>query len=178
MSEKNQPSPENQARRKLPISFMTQKGSVYTYQEDGRVTRFKAVEAKHYPEQDVTIFVTLSDEDFSQYSDTAYKHLPGNNGLAREYLEYIKNRSIYIFQRLPDGGGEIVDSLDDIHDPAALNIGIIDGDPADGGELVLLHEASLYPTLGARVIELSHHDVGNGLERFYHLGHEVASVQE
>lgn len=178
MSEKHQPSPEKQSQQKLPVSFMTERGSVYTYQEDGRATRFKAAVGEHYPAQDVTLFATLSKMDVAHYSDTAYKHIPGNNRLTREYLEHIKNRNIYIFQRTPDGGGEIVDTLADIKDPSLLNIGIVDGDPANGGKMVLLHEASLYPSVGARVIELEHFDTGNGPERFYHLGHEVVSIQE
>lgn len=49
-----------------PVTFKTGKGSVYTYLPDGRVERFKTVEGKKYPAQDLIVFVKFKDSEQEQ----------------------------------------------------------------------------------------------------------------
>ncbi len=53
----NQEPKENSIEQNKPTSFETEKGSEYRYLPDGKTQRFKKVEDKEYPPQDVIVFI-------------------------------------------------------------------------------------------------------------------------
>lgn len=68
-------------------SFETEKGSVYTYNQEGQTTRHKTATGEKLESQDITVFVDLNDAENQAFLDVIHSENPD------------KKKKIYIVER-------------------------------------------------------------------------------
>ncbi len=141
-------------------SFITSKGSIYTYDEDGHTTRFKAKTGVEQPKQDITVFVDVGLRDARTIA-AAY--------LLRSSTE--KTR-VAVVERQSDGSLLIVNDIQDVSDPTALQVVTFRGD-----RVVKSKPASILPQVGLRVFDSRRYLENGATKTERHLGHRVVSVQ-
>jgi hypothetical protein len=153
---------EHEVARKV-ASFETAKGSIYTYDEDGKTTRFKpaAIARGETPDQnrqDVTVFVHLSPDAQQKYLDAIHAHTD----------DPTRKRKVYVVERQTDGTPRIIRDIAQITDPenvylAALRNGLVIGST----------KASIQPELGANVFDTRHYLEQDKWLTERHLGNKV-----
>lgn len=143
-------------------SFETAKGSVYTYGEDGRVSRFKTATGEQDPPSDICVFLELDECQRQRVSDVAYEKVLG--------------QELVILEDIGDNRGEMRLNLEEVEDPTKLSIGIWE----DRKKMIAKLPATLIPTQGTVPLELSHRmNPDRGVVRAYrHLGNEVVKIVE
>lgn len=153
-------SPEADPRVK---SFKTEKGSVYTYDADGKTTRFKTATGEQNERQDLTIFANLTPEEEQQVRNVI--HLEGDHG-----------QKVYIVERLADDNAppRVLRDLSEVTNPNALYLGVF-----RDGKTLMIKKASLKPTVGADVFDNRSVTDENGVQvaREIHLGNKVTEIE-
>jgi hypothetical protein len=143
-------------------SFRTAKGSVYTYDEDGKTTRFKTATGEQNTKQDITVFADLTPEEEQEFLH-AYRHVNPED----------RDSKVYVLERQPDNTPKILRDISEVKDPDRIYLGII-----KNGVITTAKEASLQPFLGANVFDTRQYKDARGqtmTER--HLGNKVVDIQ-
>ena len=149
----------NKEMLEVPVkSFVTEKGSTYSYNSDGMVSGFKTVEQKKYPDS-MAVFA-----DFNE--DEAKKVLA-----AIDHNRIDHNQKVYIVERQKDGTGNVVEGMEEIKDSDNLNLTIFN---VVTRESSFVKPVSLRPEIGKYVFEYNHDKNGNRSMR--HLGHKVVAI--
>jgi hypothetical protein len=141
-------------------SFTTEKGSVYTYDDQGRTSRYKTEENKQYEKQDVTVFLNLNDEESRLILDAIHAENPD------------LKRKAYVLEKLEGGKPKIIRKFSDVSDPRNLYLAIYDKQ----GKNEWIKKASLRPALGYTVFDTRHSESGDEGKTERHLGHKVIEI--
>jgi hypothetical protein len=140
-------------------SFETAHGSVYSYGEDGRTSRFKTETGEQMETQDITVFAHLT---LDQQQDVleAYR--------AKNPLEKTK---VYVVERQEDGLPKIVRATGDISHPTELFLAIY-----RNRQMAENVPVSLIPKVGANVFDTRHYLKDGVWMTERHLGNKVTKV--
>lgn len=139
-------------------SFTTAMGSKYTYDTEGRTTRFKTATGEQYPAQDLSVFVDLSQE-------AVMRILEAIHGLGF-------GEKVYVLERQKDDTAKIVRNRTSITDPEELYLGIV-----DDGKIKAKRKATLNPTVGYSVFDTRHYEEDGQWFTERHLGNKVAQIE-
>ncbi|MEX2013828.1 MAG: hypothetical protein WD896_00545 [Parcubacteria group bacterium] len=144
-------------------SFITAKGSVYQYDEEGRTTRYKTATQEQHRPQDLAVFLDLSLEHEQEILESLHSKDPNVKG------------KVYVIERQPDNSPKIIRKREDISNPAALYLGIFD----EKMGMRWAHSASLEPAVGSNVFDTARHydEDGNYIETERHLGNKVVDIR-
>jgi len=149
-----------EAKENLPSikSFTTDKGSVYTYDDEGKTARFKTVENKKYERQDITVFVDLTPEE------------------EKEFLKDmdIENVKVYIVEELPNGTPNIIRDISEIHNPEKIYIASLDYNQK---RWVRQKKALLRPALGYAPFDTRTFEKDGGFYTERHLGNKIVEIE-
>jgi hypothetical protein len=143
---------------KRATSFKTSKGSVYTYDEDGKTTRYKTATGEQNVRQDLTIFADLSPEENEDYL-LAF-HSPDRNYkvAAVEVQDDMRPR------RLTD--------VAQVKNPDRVYLSVL-----YGPKTLQAKKAELQPFPGANVFDTRQFTDENGqLMTESHIGHKVTDI--
>ncbi len=156
-------APESPEVPQRPVrSFKTSKGSIYTYDEDRKTTRFKTATGEQHMKQDITVFVDLTPEE-DQEVNNAYHHI---------YKEY-EGSKVYVLERQQDNTPRIIRDITDVKDPERLYLAVF----RNGERCSLLKKASLSPIVGYHVFDSRHFEKDGQWYTERHLGHKVAEIE-
>lgn len=156
MSEQLKTKPET---GKPITGFKTAKGSVYTYDDEGKTTRFKTVTGEQLERQDITVFSELNPDFERQFMDAIHTESPDSS-------------RAYVLERQPDDTGVIIRNRNQITDPDQLFLGIV-----KNGEIIGTSQATLEPKIGSNVFDYRHFTDESGIERGErHLGNKVVEI--
>jgi hypothetical protein len=88
---------KNETKEGEPVSFTTEKGSIYTYTPDGKILRYKKVENKFEEPQDAIVFIP----DLGWVSENApenfSKKFKDEDDYLDQLLRYVHEKDKYIF---------------------------------------------------------------------------------
>ncbi len=150
------PRAENGSRIK---SFTTDHGSVYTYDSDGKTTRFKTETGEQHEKQGITVFMDLNAEE------------------AQRVLEAVQIEGSplqsYIVERQADDSAVSIANLESVTNPNNLYLVVY-----ENGKPIVVKKASLTPRIGMSVYDTRKYQGENGetlSER--HLGNNVSSIE-
>ena len=143
-------------------SFKTAQGSVYTYDQDGKTTRFKTATGEQEEKQDLTVFVDLTPDEEQEF-DRAYLHV----------REEDKDSKVYVIERQKDSNvPRLVRDIKDIQDPEMIYLAIKKGDTYP-----LVKKATTTPTIGHNVFDTKHWEENGKALTGRHLGNKVTNIE-
>lgn len=151
-------NPEQESKK--PRSFMTERGSVYSYDETGRTSRFKKATNEQYEPQDLTVFLDLDDEDYKFFRAA----LEGQNPDLK--------KKIYIVERKKDDKPEVRESLNEVQDSQRLYLAVVD----KNGSIIKLVKASLKSEIGKTVFDTRSYEKDGKNFRERHFGHKITKI--
>lgn len=151
-------------------AFMTEKGSIYAYDNFGRTTRHKAKTGEQYPAQDLTVFAELSDVDKQYFLEAIHNSMDANSG-------------VYIVERQDNDGAKKVRRPDQITNPDNVYLAVCLVDRSlktdqNVTQILKARKASLAPQVGSYVYDMRTFTGDDGkpmVER--HLGHRVTEIR-
>ena len=141
-------------------SFMTSKGSIYTYDDVGHTTRFKAATGEVQPEQGITVFVEAGVKDAPRVA-AAYLLRSSTN----------KTR-IEVVEAQEDGAIKIIKDATEVVSPDRLLVATFRDD-----RVVKSRSASLLPIIGRYPFDSRTFEEGGEVRTERHIGHRVTSIQ-
>jgi len=142
-------------------SFVTEKGSKYTYDEEGRTVRHKLTSGETLEPQDVTVFVDFDDEEGQKVNDSIHSENPE------------LKRKIYVIERGEDNQPKVIRNFSDVENPDNLYLGLF-----KDGKMVGSKKATLKPTMGNTVFDTRHfQDESGEWQTERHLGHKVIDIE-
>lgn len=148
-----------EAKEDFPVKwFKTEKDSIYTYDNNGKTSRFKTAEGKQYEQQNVTAFVDLNPKETEEFLDDMN----------------IENIGVYVVEELPNGDPHIIKDIAEVQDPekiylASLNI--------DKKRWVRKKKASLKPIIGYTPFDTRMYEKDGKLAVDVHLGHKIVEIE-
>ena len=144
----------------LPSGFVTEKGSVYKYNPDGKPEHWK-YDGSHNDPLGLTVFVEGTDKNFDTLTrlGAQQSHLPPEMQKKAYIAELDENRS-----------GRRVFDISDVEDPEALFFVLVR--PSDG-QIIDGFPVSIYPKLGNNVFEIGKTEDGKTIR---HPGHRVSKI--
>lgn len=143
----------------IPVrSFETEMGSVYTYDSDGKTTRFKTVDKTQHDKKDLTVFIDLNTDESQKVSNA--------------YINFDGNFKFCVLEIKDDNSLEIINKKEDIKNLDRLRFGILN---VQKEKWAFLKNASLTPTVGYTVFEVGESKKGKDLVS-QHLGHKVTKI--
>ena len=154
-------STETQENTQPVKSFKTEQGSVYTYDNDGKTTRFKTATNEQMEKQDATIFVDLTIDEKQQVL-RAYRH----------FRQADKNLRVYILERQQDDSTKMIRDIKDVTDPNRIYLGILRNDKWE-----LIKKASVVPIIGSYVFDARHFQKNGQWFTVRHLGNKVTEIE-
>jgi hypothetical protein len=159
------PAEEHETARKVS-SFETAKGSVYTYDENGKTTRFKprAIDRGENPQnerQDITVFVQLTPEAQRKYLDVIHAHAD----------DPAKKRKVYVVEKQPDGTPRILRDIAQITNPDEVYLTAM-----RNGLVIGATKASIQPEVGAHVFDTRQYEDDGKTYTERHLGNKVVKI--
>lgn len=143
------------------VAFKTAKGSVYTYDEEGKTTRFKTATGEQNEQQDITVFSDLSPEDEDAYL-RAYQ-------MPEDTPE--RQAKIYVVERQPDDTGQIIRDISDVTSPDNIYLSII-----KKGQIVKSNKAQLQPFVGGNVFDTRQYEENGHPMTERHIGNKVMEI--
>lgn len=151
--------------------FKTAHGSVYSYDEAGRTTRFKTIVSEQKAAQDITVFADLTRDEQRMFLPA----LHAEGGL-RHGDAVLK---VYVTEKMEDGTGKIIRTRDDVGDPNRLALTMLGGHR--GGtfaaeDVAYAKRASLQPAEGLSVFDTRHFTESGVAMTERHLGNEVTQI--
>lgn len=147
---------------KPPIeSFMTGMGSIYTYDDEGKTTRFKTATQEQNPRQDITVFVDIS-LDEEQEILHAYRN---------EGLPDLRGKT-YVVEKQQDQEPVIIRNVNQIQDPKCLYLVIV-----RDGKYALIKKASLRPIKGYHPFDSRQYQQSGETLTERHLGNKVRQIK-
>ena len=120
------------------VSFKTEHGSVYTYDSDGKTTRFKTASGEQLERQNITVFIPLTGLEEAEYLE-AY------------HLNEHSHTKVYVLERQPDDSPKKIRDVSEIGDPSRIYLGII-----KAGKVIKTTPASLRPIVGYNAFDSCH----------------------
>lgn len=152
-----EPATEPEATPKVK-SFKTAKGSVYTYDADGKTTRFKTATGEQQPRQDITVFADLNETEEADMLQAV--HSKGK-------------KAVYVFERKPDNTQDILSDISQVTNPDEVYLGIV-----ENGQLIFSKKASTQPVAGSVTLDARKLQDKNGEWMIEpHLGHKVTEIE-
>jgi hypothetical protein len=142
-----------------PRGFRTAQGSAYTYDSDGKTTRFKTATGEQHDRQDITVFSPLSLEDEQDYL------------LAYRSENPDRQEKVYVVERQSDGTPKIIRDVREVTLPSNLYLTI-----TRGNQIIKFNGASLEPTVGANVFDTRHYEENGRTMTERHLGNKVTEI--
>lgn len=142
-------------------SFKTAKGSVYTYDQDGKTTRFKTATGEAQARQDMTVFVDLTPDEDQEFLH-AYHHV----------REEDKDSKVYVLERQPDDTPKILRDISEAQNPDRIYLGII-----KNGVVTSSKKASVKPVIGYQVFDTRQFRKNGQTITERHLGNKVVDIQ-
>ncbi|MCC2631871.1 MAG: hypothetical protein K0S20_570 [Patescibacteria group bacterium] len=142
----------------IPISqFKTSKGSIYSYDAEGKTTRFKTVTGEQHERQDITVFIRLSPQHEQDFLQAV--HIPGHG-------------KVRVLERLKDSTPKVIKDINDIEDKDALYLAII-----KDNQVIELVPAITRPMNGYSVFDARSFEKDG--ERFTerHIGNDVDGIK-
>lgn len=144
--------------KNIPISqFKTSKGSVYSYDAEGKTTRFKTVTGEQYERQDVTVFIKL---DPQQEQDFLHAVQISGNG------------KVQVLERLKDDTPKVIQDIKEIEDKDAFYLGII-----KDSQIIGLVPAIARPMGGYSVFDTRSFEKDGEQFTVRHLGNNVDGIK-
>lgn len=140
-------------------SFKTEHGSVYTYDNQGRTSRFKAKTGEKFEPQDLTVFTDLSEEESREFLDAIHAKNPD------------LKRKIYIVEKQKNGEPRVVRKFSEVVDPQNLYLAMI-----KDSKMLKSKKATLKPTLNYTTFDTHHFYDGKEWKTERHLGHKVIEI--
>lgn len=139
-------------------SFTTSRGSIYTYDNEGKVTRYKTIKEELQPRMDITVFANLTPDEQQKLVD------------ASQLISRVQK--VYVLERQENDIPKIIRDVKEIKDKNRLYIGIV-----EDNRVTFNKPAILTPKKGLTVFETrSYQDHGEWFtER--HIGHEVTDIR-
>jgi hypothetical protein len=150
----------HEAEPKKVKSFKTAKGSVYTYDNDGKTTRFKTATGERLPRQDITVFVDLNQDE----EDTVLSgYLHGGD----------KNAKVYILELgQPGEQPTVLRDIRDVRNQSKVALAVI-----EDGTYKLLKKASSQPVVGWNTFDHRHYQENGEWFSDRHLGNKVTEIE-
>lgn len=144
--------------KNIPLSqFKTSKGSVYSYDAEGKTTRFKTVTGEQHERQDITVFVKLEPQ---QEQDFLHAVQISGHGKVR------------VIERLKDDAPKIIKDIGEVEDLDTLYLGII-----KDNQIVDLVPAITRPMTGYSVFDARSYEKDGMHFNEKHLGNDVDGVK-
>lgn len=143
-------------------SFKTAQGSIYTYDEEGKTTRYKSATKEQYSKQDITVFVDLSSDEEQRFLH-AYQPTPGVS----------QNEKVYVLERQDDDTPKIIRDRKKVQNPDKLYLGIV-----KKGQVVFTKKASLAPHIGYNVFDTRRLEKDGEWFTERHIGNKVVEINE
>jgi hypothetical protein len=112
-------------------SFKTSKGSVYTYDEEGKTTRFKTATGEMDERDDITVFLPLSAEQDQKILE------------ALHFKSVDVETKIHVVERQPDDSVKILRDISEVTDPNRVYLGLF-----KNRKMVGAPQVSLSPVVG------------------------------
>ncbi|MCX6727459.1 MAG: hypothetical protein NTX11_01435 [Candidatus Saccharibacteria bacterium] len=141
-------------------SFMTSKGSVYTYDSEGHTTRLKAATGELQPEQGITVFVEAGVKDVPRVA-AAYLLRSSTNNTRIEVVETQEDETI-----------KIINDVTEVSSPDRLLVATL-----SDGKVVKSRPASLFPVIGTYPFDSRTFEEDGEVKTERHIGHRVTSIQ-
>jgi hypothetical protein len=149
--------PERGEAERRIAGFKTARGSVYTYDEDGKVTRFKTATGEQKARSDITVFADLTGADFSDYLFAIHES---------------EGQMVHIIQKSPDNSGRVIRDVNEVTDPNNLILAITDNNKT----FLKVRPCSLVPAVGRYVYENRRSDGSDPSQIVRHMGHQVVEI--
>ena len=159
MLEENTPHEGAETVKKVE-SFKTSRGSIYTYDDEGKTTRYKKATEKLQPKHDLTVFADLTEDEREQIELAIFSF-----GEPEE--------KVYVLEGKPKKHLEIRRDISEVKDPDNLFLVILEG----GERYTLFKKATLTPTIGYTVYETrSYYDDDGQYWTSRHMGNKVVEI--
>lgn len=142
------------------LTFKTEMMSVYTYDDQGRTSRFKTKTQEQCEKQDITVFLDLTEEEARLINDAIRCENPE------------LKKKVYVAERMNNDESKIIRTFSEVNDPRNLYLAIYD----KNGKRIGSKKATLKPTLGYTVFDTRHFKNGEQWETERHLGHKVVEI--
>jgi hypothetical protein len=155
-------NPEGKPRRVK--TFKTAQGSIYTYDQDGKTTRFKTATGEQQERQDITVFANLTPDEEQEVLH-AYRHID----------DKYKNSKVYVVERQKGNLPKFLFDIKDIKDPNEIYIAVVLDKNA--GAYSLVKKASVTPTIGCAVFDMRQWNEDGQTKTERHLGNNVVDIQ-
>src|SRR5260221_71246 len=123
-------------------SFKTSRGSLYSYDDEGKTIRFKTKTGEQFKRQDLTIFVDLTLDEEQEVLHSIQKPHEQDNEI-----------KAYCVERLENDQPKIVRDRGEIINVGRLYFGVLRKD----GSWQLMKKASLVPSVGKTVFDTRHY---------------------
>lgn len=150
---------ELQGKIKPIKSFKTAQGSVYTYDSEGKTTRFKTATGEKMERQDITVFVDLTPDE-EQEVLRGYLHKEDDN---------IK---VYVLEvEQSDKPPRIIRDINQVKDSGKIALGVL-----KNGSWSLFKKASVTPIVGWSVFDHKHYQKNGDWFSDRHLGNKVTEI--
>jgi hypothetical protein len=141
-------------------SFITSKDSVYTYDAEGRTSRFKKATNEQHEAQDVTVFLELTPEEENRILD-AYRRERNPAGRGK----------IYVMEKLADGSPKRITKMSEITDPGRIYLTIYQND-----QMVWAKPAEVKPRIGLSAFDTKQGVDEDGEYTERHLGNAIKEI--
>jgi len=137
-------------------NFTTGRGSVYTYDNEGKTTRFKTATSEQHARQDIMVFVNLNVQEEQDYVD-AYRNSTGK---------------VYVVEKMTDNSPKIIRDVSEVSDKNNLYLAIM-----VDGKITKLKKASNKPVEGYNTFDARWYQDKKGQTMAdRHLGNKVKKI--
>lgn len=151
--------PASESKKDFPAKwFKTEKDSIYTYNNEGKTSRFKTVEGKQYEQQDVTMFVDLTPEETEEFLNDMN----------------LENIGVYVVEELSNGEPHIIKDISEVQDPEKIYIASLN---IDKKRWVRKKKASLKPIIGYTPFDTRTYEKNGKISSDVHLGHKIVEIE-
>ena len=142
-------------------SFKTGQGSIYTYDTEGKTTRFKTATGEKHERQDITVFVNLSLDEEQDYLN-AYRGEGDPNQKAK----------VYVVERQEDDSPKILRDVSQVSNPDRVYLAIV-----KDNKMTQLKKASLRPVKGWNSFDTRQFKKDGETNTERHLGNKVVDIE-
>ncbi len=140
-------------------SFSTERGSVYTYDSDGKSTRFRTATQEQCPREDITVFVDLDGLEEADVLSAMYSTSSTMKAHVLEVEEEGKSP-------------RIIRDISEVKDPNKVAVGVI-----KDGSYRLFKKASVTPVVGWCPFEYRRFEEDGQWFSSRHVGNRVTNVE-
>lgn len=157
----------------IPVEKVrTSQGSEYTYDKDGKTSRYKTATGEQQATQDLAVFLHMDVQEEQDFLE-AYRT---EGGLKIDG----KRVKVYVVEKTGDSGGRIIRNKEDVQDEKKLGVAVLngrDGDSFVAANVVQIKRASMQPAVGLNVYDTRHYMEGDDQVTERHLGNKVDGLQ-